>query len=1178
MQLSEIILPNEDFQTSVNIDYDFGNEAKIESLVMTNTVSRYMEELLRDVITSSNQRSKLLVGAYGKGKSHIVLAALNSMWNKDSSANKKLAKDMSEKKLLFAETYEEFATKGARLLPVIISGNSTDLQRSFLHALRNALRRVGLGEIMPSTNFDAALAVLKRWDEKYPDTYKKFEELAGVKAANIQERLAGMDVDAYQLFVETYPELTAGSSFDELDGANAIDVYTKVLEQLSDHGISGIYAVYDEFSKYLEASIAETSASDIRFLQDFAEQCNRSEQNKQMHLLLISHKSLENYIESKLSKDKADGWRGVSGRFREIVMIDDFNQYYELIERAINKDSEKWDNWLKQHNCRETIRLKSTFDRYASRDLFIGTSANCVYEGSYPLHPLAVYMLPRMSERVAQNERTLFTFLCGKDDNSLAGIIEYVNNYVMPDQIYDYFEPQLRKEFYTSPLHRIYELAKTSLSRVDGETLEAKIIKTIAAIDVLAQYDRIAPTKAAIIELYCDDGYTSKEVSEAISNLVDLQSIVYLKRSNSFLKLKESSGVKVDAEITERAETIRQECSIVDLLNKAISGLTLYPSAYNDEHRIVRFFTCRFVSLDTVEAVQDEFADGEVLALLAQTANEMDEFDKIARDLTSQDGFKVVAVPKKFFDISDAIVRHEAAKQLKEEAGDDAVLAEEYELAVEDYAEIVEEFVASYFQPEFRLATYYINGNRQNKIRRKHQLSERLSRICEENYPKTPRITSEALNKNKLTGTAFSSRTRILKAICANTGESDLGFVGNGQETSMMRSALQRTGVTSGNVDARMQAVLDTIDHFLDHAAGNTFEELYKRLTGRDNGIGMREGPIPLYLAWRMKDRVDELEITHRGEEKAFNETLLDDISRCPGEFEVTRVNWTPEMASFTRSLADIFGVEGAHETRTEVADAIRMWFIGLPQVVRNSKESHVRSSTEHDEIAKRQRFFKAIKQLDTPAEVLLFEKLPKAFNAKALTEELLEQVKKEKEACDTYLTRVVESIAEDIIKRFEPDAPMEATLGSVLHNWIDENPSIKTMVFNGADDLLLKAMLQANGDDAVTVQRMAKAATSLRIEDWNDSRFDDFFHAIEAVKSAVEDNWSNEDPSARRITITFTDEQGDKRERVFSSVDCNQRAKLLHNGILACLAEMGGALQPEEKRQVVFDVLKELC
>ena len=54
MNFNEIILPNEDFQTSVNIDYDFGNEAKIESLVTTNTVSRYMEELLRDVITSSN--------------------------------------------------------------------------------------------------------------------------------------------------------------------------------------------------------------------------------------------------------------------------------------------------------------------------------------------------------------------------------------------------------------------------------------------------------------------------------------------------------------------------------------------------------------------------------------------------------------------------------------------------------------------------------------------------------------------------------------------------------------------------------------------------------------------------------------------------------------------------------------------------------------------------------------------------------------------------------------------------------------------------------------------------------------------------------------------------------------------------------------------------------------------
>ena len=113
-----------------------------------------------------------------------------------------------------------------------------------------------------------------------------------------------------------------------------------------------------------------------------------------------------------------------------------------------------------------------------------------------------------------------------------------------------------------------------------------------------------------------------------------------------------------------------------------------------------------------------------------------------------------------------------------------------------------------------------------------------------------------------------------------------------------------------------------------------------------------------------------------------------------------------------------------------------------------------------------------------------------------------------------------------------------------------------------------------------MTVNRIAKAATALRIDDWNDNRFDDFLRIVQGMKNEVESavNDTGVADESGCVSIRFADENGAFREKTFSAVVPSRRAKLLKTGILACLDEMGGALSPEEKRQVVFDVLRGLC
>ena len=169
----------------------------------------------------------------------------------------------------------------------------------------------------------------------------------------------------------------------------------------------------------------------------------------------------------------------------------------------------------------------------------------------FPLHPVSTFILPRLSERVAQNERTLFTFLSAEGTATLASFLDsYKNGFtlVTPDQIYDYFEPLLKKEVYEGEIHNTFILTSTILNQLPEGTLGSKIIKTISLIYILEQFERLSPTKEQIIGIY-SGVYEVSEIEKAISELIEKEFVVYIKRSNDYLRLKRTSGVNIQQKI-----------------------------------------------------------------------------------------------------------------------------------------------------------------------------------------------------------------------------------------------------------------------------------------------------------------------------------------------------------------------------------------------------------------------------------------------------------------------------------------------------------------------------------------------------------------------------------------------------------------------------------------------------
>lgn len=688
--MSEMISVASGFQYSVNIAYDLNSEEKLRNYIPTKAAMQLMEDILQSTQPAATDRARVLIGAYGKGKSHIVLAILSLLMKKDLSLFEKLIPSAKKNPTLYQQIENYYASDN-KLLPVLITGSNTSLTQAFLLALQRTLTENNLLDIMPATNYQAAANVIERWKTEYQDTFQQFRTRIQEPISNFIEKLNTYDIRAYETFERIYPELTAGCIFNPFLGFDVVQLYEEVVHALQARGYTGVYVVYDEFSKYLEANITEASVSDTKMLQDFAEKCNRSGM-AQMHLMLISHKEIANYID-KLPKQKVDGWRGVSERFTHIHLNNNFTQTYEIIESVILKKESIWKPFVKKYYR----SFEALTKRYITHPIFADVTEDAiehVIKGCYPLHPVSTFILPRLSERVAQNERTLFTFLSA---NGVATLPAFLDRYqddsfsvITPDLIYDYFEPLFRKEIYAGTLHDTYVLTAIILEKLDTASLEAKLVKTLSLIYMLEQFEKLKPTKDELIGIY-SMGYEVSEIERALTNLIDEEYVIYLKRSNGYLRLKESSGVDIQAKIKDVMATMYGNASIKKTLNTINFDDAVYPYRYNDEKEMTRYFAFNFIEAEEVTAdvewtIKSENiqADGVVYAVIPNSRESIPTLQKTLLN-TSQTCKNCVFILPYHFTPMDYVVReYKAVEKLKEMAQGDAVLFDEYEVIYED--------------------------------------------------------------------------------------------------------------------------------------------------------------------------------------------------------------------------------------------------------------------------------------------------------------------------------------------------------------------------------------------------------------------------------------------------------------------------------------------------------------
>ena len=128
------------FQYSVNIGYDLGSDDKLKNFIPTKSALNLLEDILLSVSPLSTDRARVLIGAYGKGKSHIVLTILSMLIKRDLVLFEKLMPKIKENPRLY-QLVQNYYDSEQRILPVVINGSNTSLTQAFLLSLQRRRHR-----------------------------------------------------------------------------------------------------------------------------------------------------------------------------------------------------------------------------------------------------------------------------------------------------------------------------------------------------------------------------------------------------------------------------------------------------------------------------------------------------------------------------------------------------------------------------------------------------------------------------------------------------------------------------------------------------------------------------------------------------------------------------------------------------------------------------------------------------------------------------------------------------------------------------------------------------------------------------------------------------------------------------------------------------------------------------
>lgn len=1191
MKYTELIKENEGFKYSINIQYDLNNKNKISGYIPTSNSIKILKYYLENLKLSNSDRATVLVGPYGKGKSHLLLILLALM---NCNENDELNKLIEKIKIIDEECFKlaEDVLKNKKYLPVILNFNSDELNQAFLIAMKEALKRDGKDDILPETYFEAAFRVIEGWENhENKSNFNKLKKLLkeeGIKLTEFKNKLKLYNKESYDIFKVMFEKITSGVEFNPLFNTDIVKFIEECNYNLKEqYGYDGIIIVFDEFSKFIEASKEKNNAKDLKILQDLAELSDRSN-TPQLHLVCITHKTINEYIRT-IPQEKIDAWRAIEGRFKEITFDSSLEQNYELISNAILKDKEKFNEFLNKNEKKlrdlteEQIRLYSNV--YNKEEYY-----EKIVKGCFPLNPYTTFALPIVSEKVAQNERTLFTYLNKEEPHSLISIMKKLDtknvSLVELYTLYDYFEDLFRKETFNEKIYNIWFEVNVALKIVEGteeEKLKKIILKTLGVIYIIDDFSTISPSDYNLKNILDVEENKLKEVLDILVQ----EAILIFRESTELYDFMPLSTINVQKDIDNMAETTFNNPDIQKDLSEILSLKFILPKRYNDKYKITRFFRRVFITIQELLAynnsekiIKNYKADGIIIDLIYFDKNDIERAKEWLNNI--KDNRIVLVIPEKGFSILKDLSKYEAIEKLKANINylnkDNGVLSQ-LEIIEEDLKLKISKYIEKNYNIYDKYCKVFMKGNLYRNLS-SQKMSLYLSEICDDNFYLTPVINNEMINKNSISTPIKKARNEIIESIL-NKSYTEFEYNKNSAEATLFRATLVNKGLVNKKdvEDKGMVTLLDIIKEYLKKAEKNEikFEDLYNALTSNERKLGVRKGVIPIYLSYVLKDYNEEI-ILYLKSGRSRREINLDVenlnvINESPENYTFKIEKGTTEKNDYINNISsmfeDYFSQRKSGNKFVDIVQAMKNWFNSLSIYTTNYM-----LGTDDKKIDKTIiNFRNEIKKFEINNRNFLFKDLLKILEVENYSQ-CIDKLKYVKETLDRHIEEVKKYISNEVKNIF--DEKYNGNFIGAMKNWFNnlENDK-KTYLFDKNTKKLIDLLQKMQDNSVINIDSVSQIFTGLLIEDWSDQTEDLFFSELKNSKEEIDNLEIEKEENNNTVKIIVKDKDEKEVEKIFNMKEISAVGHTLLNSIDEAIEEYGDSVDENEKRIILMNILQ---
>jgi len=551
-----------------------------------------------------------------------------------------------------------------------------------------------------------------------------------------------------------------------------------------------IAIIWDEFGKHLDTLVSEGRSSSLIDIQTLAEYVSRSKKLP-MTMGLLLHQGVLHYA-GNMSQSARNEWTKIEGRFKTIQYVDDSKETYELIANVIQS---------KKGECSEPFEVEKAL---AADCLRLGIFSDFTVDDlqqllskSYPISPVALYLLPRVSARVAQNERTLFSFLFETSFDAV----------VSPSALYDYFAAQMRSDITVGGTHRRWLETESAITKIAESPEAVAALKTTCLLGLGLAGER-ARTGKELLHFALRGFEANANYFEVLEELLNRKLLLYRKH-NDEVSVWHGTDLDLRGRLEDEKNRNRTTFDLIDFLGRDTKPPIWWPQEYNDNYGIRRFMVGEFHSVRSInnQADHDLFnvelpsewlphdCDGKVLYLIPENADELGQAAEIAQKVVHQR--VVISIPTEhlpLFDTALDVYCLSLMHQDPELTGSDPLARSELEHMTDDARNHLQRILDRFLMPSAKGPRWFYTG-KEIPVPSSLALRRVLSRIMVDIYPSTPRILNELIVRKKPSVVVVNARKKLLLGILERSGVENLGIQGNFPDSSMFRTILLHTGI-----------------------------------------------------------------------------------------------------------------------------------------------------------------------------------------------------------------------------------------------------------------------------------------------------------------------------------------------------------------------------------------------